>query len=79
MMPSTRSPAGHERVPAARAKRSTGLLVYLLLLVSLQVFLLVVAVEGLQGDDPGIARAAAVLSLALFGSTLALRWFVGDD
>lgn len=60
------------------AKRSTAIVIYLLLLVSLQAFLLVVAVEGLQGDDPGLARNAALLSLALFGSTLALRWFVGD-
>jgi hypothetical protein len=57
-------------------KRSSAVLVYLLLLVSLQIFLLVVAIEGLLGDDPGLARAAAVLSVLLFSSTLLLRWFV---
>jgi hypothetical protein len=59
-------------------KRSSALLVYLLLFVSLQIFLLVVAVEGLQADDPGLARAAAILSVVLFMSTIGLRWFVGD-
>jgi len=59
-------------------KRSSALLVYLLLLVAIQVFLLVVAIEGLQGGEPWLARSAALLSLALFGSTLALRWFIGD-
>jgi hypothetical protein len=59
-------------------KRSNAVLVYLLLLVSLQVFLLVVAVEGLQGDAPDIARAAAALSIVLFGGAVALRWFVGE-
>jgi hypothetical protein len=71
-------PAHPADAPRPAAKRSTAILVYLLLLVSLQIFLLVVAVEGLQGDDPGLARNAALLSVALFGSTLALRWFVGD-
>lgn len=64
--------------PRAAVKRSAAILVYLLLLVSLQVFLLVVAVEGLQGNEPDLARNAALLSLGLFGSTIALRWFVGD-
>jgi hypothetical protein len=64
--------------PRTEAKRSVAILVYLLLLVALQIFLLVVAIEGIQGDDPGLARNAALLSLGLFGSTIALRWFVGD-
>jgi hypothetical protein len=72
------TPRTEPGVPRSAAKRSTAILVYLLLLVSLQVFLLVVAIEGLQGDDPELARNAALLSLGLFGSTIALRWFVGD-
>lgn len=66
--------------PPARseARRSSAILVYLLLLVALQVFLLVVAVEGLLGDEPDLARNAALLSVGVFGSALALRWFVGD-
>lgn len=64
--------------PEVAAKRSTAMLIYLLLLVSLQVFLLVVALEGLLGNEPGLARNAALLSLGVFGSALGLRWFVGD-
>lgn len=74
-MSQTSRPAPPQRVAV---KRSAAILVYLLLLVSLQVFLLVVAVEGLQGNQAGLARNAALLSLGLFGSTIALRWFVGD-
>jgi hypothetical protein len=59
-------------------KRSGGILVYLLVLVSLQVFLLVVAVEGVLTHEAGLARAAAALSSAVFLSALALRWFLRD-
>jgi hypothetical protein len=74
-MTDTRSP---RRPTWPEAKRSAAILVYLLLLVALQIFLLVVAVEGLQGGEPALARNAALLSLGLLGSSLALRWFVGD-
>lgn len=68
------------RAPSGSAvKRSGGLLVYLLVLVSLQIFLLVVALEGVTGHEPGLATAAATLSVALFGVAAALRWFVGHD
>ncbi len=63
----------------ADAKRNGGLLVYFLVLVSLQIFLLVVAVEGVLAHDPGPARAAAVLSVVVFASALVLRWFLRDD
>lgn len=69
------APDAEDRVAATR---SSALLVYLLVLVSLQIFLLVVAIEGLFGGDAGLARAAAVLSVILFGSTLALGWFLGE-
>jgi hypothetical protein len=60
-------------------KRNGGLLVYFLVLVSLQIFLLVVAVEGVIAHDPGPARAAAALSVRVFASALGLRWFLRDD
>jgi DMSO reductase anchor subunit len=60
-------------------KRNGGLLAYYLVLVSLQIFLLVVAVEGVLAHDAGPARAAAVLSIAVFASALVLRWFLRDD
>jgi hypothetical protein len=65
-------------VPRGEAQRSAAMLVYLLLLVALQIFLLVVAVEGLQANAPQLARAAAILSVLLFLSTLGLRWFIGE-
>ncbi len=52
---------------------------YLLLFVSLQIFLLVVALEGVASHEPGLARAAAALSVAVFVSALALRWFLRHD
>lgn len=66
------------RPPRSEARRSSAVLVYLLLLVALQIFLLVVAVEGLLGNDPHLARNAALLSVGVFASAMALRWFVGD-
>lgn len=63
----------------AEAKRNGGLLVYFVVLVSLQVFLLVVAVEGVLAHDPGPARAAAALSVVVFASALVFRWFLRDD
>lgn len=65
--------------PRAAVTRSSSVVVYLLLLVSLQIFLLVIALEGFLGNEPHLARNAALLSLGLFGSSLALRWFVGED
>lgn len=61
------------------SKRNGGLLVYYLVLVSLQIFLLVVAVEGVTAHDPGPARAAAALSVLVFASALGLRWFLRDE
>lgn len=63
----------------AQRRRSGGLLVYLILLVSLQSFLLVIALEGLAGDDPGLARNAAVLSVVVFACAWGMRWFVRHD
>ncbi len=63
----------------AERRRSGGLLVYLILLVSLQTFLLVVALEGIAAHDPHLARNAAILSMLLFASAAGLRWFVRHD
>ncbi|MEZ5239010.1 MAG: DUF6755 family protein [Microthrixaceae bacterium] len=60
-------------------RRSGGLLVYLLLLVSMQVFLMVVALEGVLGHDFALARNAAILSGLVFVAAVGLRWFVGHD
>ncbi len=63
----------------AAAKRTNAVLVYLLLLVSLQVFLLVVAVEGVLGHEPALARNAAILSLVVLAMAALTRWFLRDD
>lgn len=63
----------------AERRRSGGLLVYLILLLSLQAFLLVVALEGVLAHEAGLARAAAALSVAVMAGAFGLRWFVGHD
>lgn len=65
--------------PQAARRRSGGLLVYMILLVSLQAFLLVVAVEGILAHEPDLARAAAALSVGVALSAFGLRWFIGHD
>jgi hypothetical protein len=44
---------------------TTAVLVYLILLFSLQIFLLVVAVEGFLDHDPGLAWSATAVSMVL--------------
>lgn len=70
----------HNRNPPRSERRKTGgLLIYLILFLSLQVFLMVVGLEGVLAHEPGLARAAAIMSVCLFGFALALRWFLGHD
>ena len=57
----------------SRYQRSAGIAAYLLVLVSLQIFLLVVAVEGVLAHEGGLARAAAGLSVGLWLIVMALR------
>lgn len=51
---------------------STAVLVYLILLFSLQIFLLVIAVEGFLDHDPGLAWSATAISVVLAGTALLL-------
>lgn len=60
------------------SKRNSAVLVYMLLIVGLQIFLLVVAVEGVLEENPGLALAAAVLTVFLFVCALVMRWFLRD-
>ena len=66
------------RESRAARRRSGGLLVYMVLLVSIQSFLLVVALEGIVAHEAGLARNAAVLSVFVLVSAWGLRWFVRD-
>jgi hypothetical protein len=52
--------------PRRRSKVTGAILVYVILLLSLQVFLLIVAVEGLLAGDAGLAWSATGISTALF-------------
>ena len=49
---------------------STAVLVYVILLFSLQVFLLAVAVEAFLDHDPGLAWSATAISILLASGSL---------
>jgi hypothetical protein len=58
---------------STRAPRaSSALVVYVIILVSFQVFLLTVAVEAFQDDDEGLAWATAGVSVALAAASATL-------
>lgn len=50
---------------ARRRKVTTAVLVYVLLLLSLQIFLLTVAVEGFLAREAGLAWVATAISIVL--------------
>lgn len=60
----------------SETRRSSGVLVYLLLLVSLQAFLMVVALEGVLAHNPSLAVAAAGLSVVVCAMSFGFRRFV---
>ncbi|MCB1257219.1 MAG: hypothetical protein KDB26_08950 [Microthrixaceae bacterium] len=62
----------------AQNNRSGGILVYLLVLVSLQIFMMVVAVEGVMSHNASLATAAAVFSVLTTAMAFGFRWFITD-
>jgi len=57
-------------------RATTALLVYVIILVAFQVFLLTVAVEAFQTDEESLAWATAGVSVALAAGSVALyRYF----
>lgn len=64
---------------AAENKRSNAIFVYVVLILALQVFLLVVALEAFQADEETLAWPAAALSAGLFATTLAFAQLVRRD
>lgn len=62
----------------AQNNRSGGILIYLLVLVSLQIFMMVVAVEGVLAHNAGLATAAAVFSVLTSAMAFGFRWFISD-
>lgn len=51
--------------PRERTKLSSAVLVYVILLLSLQLFLLAVAAEAFLADETGLAWSATVISAVL--------------
>lgn len=60
-------------------KRSSAVFVYVVVILSLQVFLLVVALEAFQADEESLAWPAAALSAGLFVTTLAFARLLDRD
>ena len=61
------------------SKRTSAVFVYVVLILALQIFLLVVALEAFQADEESLAWPAAALSLGLFATTLAFARLVRRD
>lgn len=62
-----------------RRKLSSAVMVYLILLLSLQVFLLIVAAEGFLEGDAALAWAATGVSTALAAGALFFFRYLLDD
>jgi hypothetical protein len=63
-------------IRSRRGRVNNAVLVYVILLLSLQIFLLIVTVEGFLDDDPTLAWSATVTSVALAGFAYLLSRFL---
>lgn len=54
-----------------RGRSSSALLVYVIILVAFQVFLITVAAEAFLADEEGLAWATAVVSVVMAGASAA--------
>ena len=54
-----------------RHRTSAAVLVYVIVLVALQLFLVTVAADAFLSDDEGLAWATAAVSVVLFGAAAA--------
>ena len=61
---------------APDTNRHNAIFVYVVLILALQVFLLVVALEAFQADEAALAWPAAALSVGLFATTVVLSRLV---
>ncbi len=59
------------RPSANRRSTSSAVVLYVIILVAFQVFLITVAVEAFQTDTESLAWATAVVSVALFAAAAA--------
>ncbi|MCB0975422.1 MAG: hypothetical protein KDB86_12850 [Actinobacteria bacterium] len=60
------------RASRRSGRASSALLMYVIILVAFQVFLLTVTVEAFMADDEGLAWAAAAVSVVLAGASAVL-------
>lgn len=65
--------------PRTSDRRSTAVMVYVIVIVSLQLFLLVVALEAFAEDDAALAWPAAGLSSGLFLTSLVFARLLHRD
>lgn len=64
------------RTSAQSRRASSALVIYVIVLVAFQVFLITVAVEAFQTDEESLAWATAAVSVALAAAAAALfRYF----
>jgi hypothetical protein len=61
----------HIRPPRARREVPAAVGVFVVVLLSLQVFLLTVGVDAMRADNDGLAWVSAALSVLLFGGAAA--------
>jgi hypothetical protein len=59
------------RTSASGRRTSSAVVLYVIILVALQVFLITVAVEAFQTDTESLAWATAAVSVALFAAAAA--------
>ncbi len=59
-----------------RRKLAPAVMVYVILLLSLQIFLLSVTMEGFLGHDPGLSWTATIISMVPAGFVLVFYRFV---
>ena len=64
------------RVSERARRTSSGVVVYVIILVAFQVFLLTVAVEAFATDDEPLAWATAAVSVALAGGSAVLLHYL---
>jgi hypothetical protein len=60
------------RVSQGPGRASSALVLYVVVLVAFEIFLLTVAVEAFQTDDEGLAWATAAISVVVAGSAASL-------
>ncbi len=65
-------------MPRTRRDHSSALIVYVIVLLSMQIFLMTVALDGLLAREPRLAWVSAVISTVIFAGALLFHgWLRG--